>query len=108
VKTEEQIGAFRQTYAALRSEISKTIVGHDAIVDGTLIALLAGGHVLLEGVPGLGKTLLVRTLSEATIASGDRSAGLQLRLIVGGMAGLLLGVALATVLVRRSGDRGPS
>jgi len=64
VKTEEQIAAFRQTYAALRGEISKTIVGHDAIVDGTLIALLAGGHVLLEGVPGLGKTLLVRTLSE--------------------------------------------
>ena len=54
MKTEEQIAAFRQTYAALRSEISKTIVGHDAIVDGTLIALLAGGHVLLEGVPGLG------------------------------------------------------
>jgi MoxR-like ATPase len=64
VKTEEQIAAFRQTYAALRGEISKTIVGHEAIVDGTLIALLAGGHVLLEGVPGLGKTLLVRTLSE--------------------------------------------
>jgi MoxR-like ATPase len=64
VKTEEQIAAFRQSYAALRSEIGKTIVGHDAIVEGTLIALLAGGHVLLEGVPGLGKTLLVRTLSE--------------------------------------------
>jgi MoxR-like ATPase len=64
VKTEEQIASFRQTYGALRSEIGKTIVGHDAIVDGTLIALLAGGHVLLEGVPGLGKTLLVRTLSE--------------------------------------------
>ena len=64
MKTEEQIAAFRQSYAALRSEIGKTIVGHDSIVEGTLIALLAGGHVLLEGVPGLGKTLLVRTLSE--------------------------------------------
>jgi MoxR-like ATPase len=64
VKTEEQIASFRESYAALRNEISKTIVGHDAIVEGTLIALLAGGHVLLEGVPGLGKTLLVRTLSE--------------------------------------------
>jgi len=72
VKTEEQIAAFRQTYAALRSEISKTIVGHDAIVDGTLIALLAGGHVLLEGVPGLGKTLLVRTLSEVLDLSFNR------------------------------------
>jgi MoxR-like ATPase len=64
VKTEEQIASFRQTYGILRGEIGKTIVGHDAIVEGTLIALLAGGHVLLEGVPGLGKTLLVRTLSE--------------------------------------------
>jgi MoxR-like ATPase len=72
VKTEEQIAAFRQTYAALRSEISKAIVGHDAIVDGTLIALLAGGHVLLEGVPGLGKTLLVRTLSEVLDLSFNR------------------------------------
>jgi MoxR-like ATPase len=72
VKTEEQIAAFRQTYAALRGEISKTIVGHDAIVDGTLIALLAGGHVLLEGVPGLGKTLLVRTLSEVLDLSFNR------------------------------------
>ena len=72
MKTEEQIAGFRQTYAALRSEISKTIVGHDAIVDGTLIALLAGGHVLLEGVPGLGKTLLVRTLSEVLDLSFNR------------------------------------
>ena len=72
MKTEEQIAAFRQTYAALRSEIGKTIVGHEAIVDGTLIALLAGGHVLLEGVPGLGKTLLVRTLSEVLDLSFNR------------------------------------
>ena len=72
MKTEEQIAAFRQTYAALRSEIGKTIVGHDSIVDGTLIALLAGGHVLLEGVPGLGKTLLVRTLSEVLDLSFNR------------------------------------
>src|SRR2546430_7761201 len=62
--TEEQIQTFRQSYTALRTEIGKVIVGHDAIVEGTLIALFAGGHVLLEGVPGLGKTLLVRTLSE--------------------------------------------
>ena len=41
------------------------IVGHEEIVDGTLTALIAGGHVLLEGVPGLGKTLLVRTLADA-------------------------------------------
>ena len=62
--TEEQIQSFRDAYAALRGEIGKVIVGHHSIVEGTLIALFAGGHVLLEGVPGLGKTLLVRTLSE--------------------------------------------
>src|SRR5687767_3187393 len=62
--TEQQIQSFRELYGAMRSEIGKVIVGNDEIADGTLIALLAGGHVLLEGVPGLGKTLLVRTLSE--------------------------------------------
>src|SRR5438270_10750849 len=70
--TEEQIQSFRQTYAALRAEIGKVIVGNDEIVEGTLIALLAGGHVLLEGVPGLGKTLLVRTLGEVLDLSFNR------------------------------------
>ena len=69
---EEQIGAFREAYARLRAEIGKVIVGHEAIVDGTLTALFAGGHVLLEGVPGLGKTLLVRTLSEVLNLSFNR------------------------------------
>src|SRR5882724_10265046 len=64
MQTEEQIHKFRQTYTALRTEVGKVIVGHESIVEGTLTALLAGGHVLLEGVPGLGKTLLVRTLGE--------------------------------------------
>ncbi len=62
--TEQQIASFHEAWSALRAEIGKVIVGHDAIVEGTLTAILAGGHVLLEGVPGLGKTLLVRTLSE--------------------------------------------
>jgi MoxR-like ATPase len=70
--TEEQIQTFRQAYTALRDEIGKVIVGHEAIVDGTLIALFAGGHVLLEGVPGLGKTLLVRMLSEVLDLSFNR------------------------------------
>ena len=64
MSTEEQIQSFHETYAALRAEIGKVIVGHEGIVDGTLVALFGGGHVLLEGVPGLGKTLLVRTLSQ--------------------------------------------
>jgi MoxR-like ATPase len=61
---ETRITEFRDVFVRLRTEIGKVIVGHEAIVDGTLIALFGGGHVLLEGVPGLGKTLLVRTLGE--------------------------------------------
>jgi len=72
MNTEQKIESFRRTYAALRSEIGKVIVGHERIVDGTLIAILAGGHVLLEGVPGLGKTLLVRTLSQSLNLSFNR------------------------------------
>jgi MoxR-like ATPase len=72
MNTEEQIHSFRQSYGALRDEIGKVIVGHESIVEGTLIAVMAGGHVLLEGVPGLGKTLLVRTLSEVLDLSFNR------------------------------------
>jgi len=69
---KEQIGKFREVYNSLREEIGKVIVGQDAIVDGTLNALFANGHVLLEGVPGLGKTLLVRTLSQVLDLSFNR------------------------------------
>jgi MoxR-like ATPase len=48
---------------AIRSEIAKALIGQDVIIDQALIALLAGGHILIEGVPGLGKTLLVRALA---------------------------------------------
>src|SRR6266566_1868287 len=72
MSTEQQIQTFRQAYEALRAEIGKVIVGHEAVVEGTLIALFAGGHVLLEGVPGLGKTLLVRTLSDVLDLSFSR------------------------------------
>ncbi|TBN55995.1 MoxR family ATPase [Glaciihabitans arcticus] len=53
----------RESFAAVRTEVGKSVVGQDAAVTGLMIALLAGGHVLLEGVPGVAKTLLVRTLS---------------------------------------------
>ena len=69
---EEKIARFRDVYDTLRSEIGKIIVGQEAIVDGTLNALFANGHVLLEGVPGLGKTLLVRTLSQVLDLSFSR------------------------------------
>src|ERR1051326_996144 len=72
MNTETRIEAFRQNWEALRAEIGKVMVGHTEIVEGTLIALFAGGHVLLEGVPGLGKTLLVRTLGEVLDLSFNR------------------------------------
>jgi MoxR-like ATPase len=62
---EEAAAAFRDGFARLKTEIGNVIVGQGEVVDGVLIALAANGHVLLEGVPGLGKTLLVRSLSQA-------------------------------------------
>lgn len=61
----QQLDEFRSDFHRLRSEISKVIVGQQEILDDMLISLVAGGHVLLEGVPGLGKTLTVRTLADA-------------------------------------------
>src|SRR3989475_8602535 len=61
---EAKAGEFREKFAAIREQIGKIIVGQRQIIDEVLIALFAGGHCLLEGVPGLGKPLLVRTLSE--------------------------------------------
>jgi MoxR-like ATPase len=57
--------AAREALGALRAEVSKAVVGQDAVVTGMVIALLCRGHVLLEGVPGVAKTLMVRTLSAA-------------------------------------------
>ncbi len=62
---EHEIGARVARLKALREAIGQVIVGQDEVVEQLLIGLLAGGHCLLEGVPGLGKTLLVRTLGEA-------------------------------------------
>ncbi len=56
---------FRRKFATVKAEIGKAIVGHEEIVEGVLTCLFTGGHALLEGVPGLGKTYLVRTLSQA-------------------------------------------
>ncbi|MDG2220869.1 MAG: MoxR family ATPase [Rubripirellula sp.] len=56
---------FRTVHAAIREEVSRMMVGQDATIDGVLAALFAAGHVLLEGVPGLGKTLLVSSLGKA-------------------------------------------
>ena len=61
---QQRTDEFRKAYGRVHREIGKVIVGHSDIVHGILTCLFVGGHALLEGVPGLGKTLLVRTLSQ--------------------------------------------
>jgi MoxR-like ATPase len=64
-QVQELCEAFRRDYRAVQAEIAKAIVGHEDIVDGVLTCLFVGGHALLEGVPGLGKTALIRALADA-------------------------------------------
>lgn len=64
-ETEKNVALLTGKLQALKKEIKKVIVGQDEIIDQLLITFLAGGHGLLEGVPGLAKTLMIRTLSEA-------------------------------------------
>ncbi len=69
---EERAQDFINHFQALRREVRKIIVGHDEVITHVLIGLFAGGHVLLEGVPGLGKTLLIKTLAESLHLSFSR------------------------------------
>jgi MoxR-like ATPase len=64
-QAREEVQRFQATASRLREEIGKVIVGQHEVIEGTLTCLLAGSHALLEGVPGLGKTLLVRTLASS-------------------------------------------
>jgi len=61
----QDIERLRRTVEALEREVARVIVGQELVIRGVTIALIAGGHVLLEGLPGLGKTLLVRTIARA-------------------------------------------
>ena len=61
---QKEAERFRERFAAVREQIGRVIVGHEEIIQGVLTAIFVGGHCLLEGVPGLGKTMLIRTLSE--------------------------------------------
>jgi MoxR-like ATPase len=69
---EAAIRDFRDTFAAIRGEIAKVVVGHEPAIETILTAFFAGGHVLIEGVPGIGKTLIVRSLAEALNLSFNR------------------------------------
>lgn len=63
-QVEQKYEEFREAFLRIQQEVSKRIVGQKEIIEGVLICLMTGGHALLEGVPGLGKTLLIRTLHE--------------------------------------------
>ena len=63
--TEKDVHQLIDKIHALKAEIQKVIIGQEDIIDQLLICFMAGGHALLEGVPGLAKTLMIRTLSEA-------------------------------------------
>jgi MoxR-like ATPase len=69
---EQRVQEFVSEFNALRNEVRKVIVGHDEVINHVLTGLFAGGHVLLEGVPGLGKTLLIKTLAESLDLSFSR------------------------------------
>jgi len=69
---DSRVQAFVTAFEALRGEVEKVIVGHREVINHVLTGLFAGGHVLLEGVPGLGKTLLIKTLSEGLELSFSR------------------------------------
>jgi MoxR-like ATPase len=64
-QAREEVQAFQKQVGTLREEIGRVIVGNREVVDGVITCVLAGSHALLEGVPGLGKTMLVRTLAES-------------------------------------------
>ena len=81
--------ALRERLLAVRHEVGKAVVGQDAAVSGLLVALLCGGHVLMEGVPGTAKTLLVRTLA-ASLAIETRRVQFTPDLMPGDITGSLV------------------
>jgi MoxR-like ATPase len=90
--------ALRERLLAVRREVAKAVVGQDAAVSGLLVALLCGGHVLMEGVPGTAKTLLVRTLA-ASLAVDTRRVQFTPDLMPGDITGSLV--------IHSSGSEGP-
>ena len=64
-RARSQAGEFTEVFNRVKAQVGRLIVGQEEVVDGVLTALMCGGHVLLEGVPGLGKTMLVKSLGEA-------------------------------------------
>ena len=72
METKNRVEQWREKIQAVEEEIGKVLVGQHDVVRGTMIGMIAGGHVLFEGVPGLGKTLLVRTLARTVSGTFSR------------------------------------
>src|ERR1700758_5292826 len=72
VRPEDRVAEFREVFTQVEAEVGRVIVGHKAVIRKVLTALFCGGHVLIEGVPGLGKTLMVKTAAEALALSFKR------------------------------------
>ena len=72
VEDRMSVADFRESFARIQTEVAKVMVGQDDVVEEVLICIMAGGHALLEGVPGLGKTMLVRTLADSLDLSFSR------------------------------------
>ena len=64
ISPDQRVGDFRKIFARAESEVARVIVGHQGVIRKMLTALFCGGHILIEGVPGLGKTLMVKAASE--------------------------------------------
>jgi MoxR-like ATPase len=92
----------REALTAVRAEVGKAVVGQDAAVSGLLVALLAGGHVLMEGVPGVAKTLLVRALA-AALAIDTKRVQFTPDLMPGDITGSLVYDSAAGSLAFREG-----
>jgi MoxR-like ATPase len=96
----QAIESFQRDYARVRAEVAKAVVGHDEVVDDVLTCLFTAGHVLLEGVPGLGKTLLIRSLSRALSLSFAR-----IQFTPDLMPADITGTTIVQELARATGER---
>ena len=96
---EERAERFKEAFSRLQAEIGKVIVGQREIVEDTLVCFFARGHALLEGVPGLGKTMLVRTMAAACELDFSR---IQFKMDDPGLLGIGIQVAGDTIVKAHS------